>query len=336
MKEVIAPIDKDILKAELTQKHFLRPTNKANNELYEFSSHECPNLMREVGRLRELAFRSGGGGTGEEVDIDDYDIMEKPYRQLIVWDPEKEEIVGGYRYLKGTDTTMHNGQPNFVSGHMFHFSEKFCNEYLEHTIELGRAFVQPKYQTALMGMKSLFALDNLWDGLGAIIHKNKNVNYLIGKVTIYREYNALARDLLYTFLERYFPDNEGLITPDEPMVISKEAIEIGDRIFSGDDKAANYKILQKEARSIGENVPAMFNAYIGLSTTMKTFGSGINHEFGEVYETGIMVTISDLLEEKRKRYILPYINYLKILRQHRQRIRKKARIQKRDKRRNKE
>lgn len=328
-KEIIPPVDKEILKQELTSRHFLRPTNKANNELYDFSSHECPNLMREVGRLREMAFRSGGGGTGEEIDIDDYDMMEKPYRQLIVWDPEKEEIVGGYRYLKGSDAILTNGQPNFVSAHMFHFSEKFCTDYLPHTIELGRAFVQPKYQTALMGMKSLFALDNLWDGLGAIIHKNPNVNYLIGKVTIYRDYNTLARDLLYAFLERYFPDPEELIRPTEPLSIGNDAYDIANRIFSGEDKQANYKTLQKEARVIGENIPPMFNAYIGLSNTMKTFGTGINYEFGEVYETGIMVTISDLLEEKRKRYIMPYINYLKILRLQRQRIRKKARLQKR-------
>ncbi|MDO4190683.1 MAG: GNAT family N-acetyltransferase [Bacteroidales bacterium] len=327
-KKVIDPIDKEIIKSELTQNHFLRPTNKANNELYEFSAKECPNVMLEIGRLRELAFRSGGGGTGEEIDVDEFDYMEKPYRQLIVWDPEKEEIVGGYRYLKGSDTIITDGQPNFVGSHMFHFSEKFCNDYLPHTIELGRAFVQPKYQTAIMGMKSLFALDNLWDGLGAIIYKNPSINYLIGKVTIYREYNTLARNLIYAYLQQYYPDTENLIRPDEPLTICQEALDIANEIFSGDDKTANYKRLQKEIRAIGENVPTMFNAYIGLSNTMKTFGSGVNHEFGEVYETGIMVTISDLIEEKKKRYIMPYINYLKILRQHRQRIRKKARLAK--------
>lgn len=314
MKRIISPIDRAVLKKELDKKHFVRPTNKAGNEIYDITAQEAPNVMREIGRLREHAFRSGGGGTGEEIDIDSYDTMEKPYHQLIVWDPDAEEIVGGYRYLPGSETEiLPDGQPKIVSSHMFHFSDFFIQDYLPYTIELGRAFVQPRYQTAKMGAKSLFALDNLWDGLGAIIHSRKNTKYLIGKVTIYREYNETARDLIYAYLHRFFPDNVGLVRPKEPMDISAKAQKIADSVFCGTDQAANYKLLQKAVREQGETVPAMFNAYIGLTSTMKTFGTGINDEFGNIYDTGIMITTADLFEEKRRRYIVPYIDYLLLM-----------------------
>lgn len=322
MKDIILPIDRALLKKELNDNHFVRPTNKAGNHIYDITAHDSPNVMREIGRLRELAFRSGGGGTGEEIDVDKFDLMDKPYHQLIVWNPDAEEIVGGYRYLAGKDATIkEDGQPNFVSTHMFQFSETFNNKYLLHTTELGRAFVQPDYQTAKMGAKSLFALDNLWDGLGAIIHDKKEAQYLIGKVTIYRDYNETARNLIYAYLQRYFPDDIGLIKPKEPLKISAVAQEMADNNFAGDSQTDNYKILQKLVREQGEVVPAMFNAYIGLTSTMKTFGTGINDEFGDVYETGIMVNTADLFEDKRKRYILPYIDYLRILIENRKKLR---------------
>lgn len=312
MKEIIPPVDRTLLKRELSKERFVRPTNKAGNEIYDVTAHNSPNIMREIGRLREMAFRSGGGGTGEEIDIDSFDTMATPYHQLIVWDPEAEEIIGGYRYLKGTEITMdsESGEPNWVSSHMFHFSDTFVKEYLCDTIELGRAFVQPMYQTAAMKSKGLFALDNLWDGLGAIVYQNSSVKYLIGKVTIYREFNELARELIYAYFFRYFPDNDNLITAIKPLPISENARNMAKQLFKGDSQSENYKRLQKAVRELGEHIPPLINAYVGLSSTMKTFGCGVNFEFGDVYETGIMITIPDLFEEKRKRYIDPYIEYL--------------------------
>jgi len=203
MKDIIAPVDREILKKELTKDKFLRPTNKAHNEIYVIDAHTSPNVMREIGRLREISFRSGGGGTGEEIDVDKYDYLEKPFKQLIVWDPQAEEIIGGYRYLLGSEVEFdEEGQPKFVMSHLFKFSPKFIKEFLPYSIELGRAFVQPDYQTSKMGTKSLFALDNLWDGLGALIHSNKNARYFVGKVTIYKEYPTVARELIYEYMFR--------------------------------------------------------------------------------------------------------------------------------------
>lgn len=312
MKPIIPPIDREILKKELSPDKFLRPTNKAHNSIYVITGHDSPNVMREIGRLRELSFRSGGGGTGEELDVDEYDYMKKPYYQLIVWDPTAEEIVGGYRYLPGNDVDFdEEGQPKFVMRHLFTFSEKFIKEYIPYTIELGRAFVQPDYQTSKMGMKSLFALDNLWDGLGALIHTVKNSRYFIGKVTIYEHYPVVARELIYEYMYRYFPDPDKMIIPKNPIHVRDKTSLLAKEIFVHNDSSSDFKALQKAIRHEGETIPPMFNAYIGLTHTMRFFGSIFDPDFGSVYETGIMITMADLLETKRKRYIEPYREYLK-------------------------
>ena len=314
MKPIIAPIDRELLRKELTADKFLRPTNKAHNEIYVLTGHDSPNVMLEIGRLRELSFRSGGGGTGEEIDTDEYDYMIKPDHQLIVWDPTAEEIIGGYRYLPGVDVDFDaEGQPKFVMAHLFTFDAKFIKEYLPYSIELGRAFVQPDYQTTKMGMKSLFALDNLWDGLGALIHTVKNARYFIGKVTIYDHYPVVARELIYEYMYRYFPDPDKMIVPKGPIHVSKAVEKKAKKLFKDDDSASDYKTLQKAIRVEGETIPPMFSAYIGLTHTMRMFGSIFDPDFGSVYETGIMITMDDLLETKRKRYIEPYLEYVKIV-----------------------
>lgn len=326
MKPVIDAIPKEVLKQELTADKFLRPTNKAHNEIYIITAHNSPNVMREIGRLREISFRSGGGGTGNELDVDEYDYMEKPYYQLIVWDPLAEEIIGGYRYIPGIDVVFdEHGQPGFVMSHLFHFTPKFIKEYLPFTIELGRAFVQPDYQSSKMGMKSLFALDNLWDGLGALIHTLKDARYFIGKVTIYEHYPLTSRELIYAYMLRHFPDPDQMIYPKTPVSIRPETLAFADTIFEYKSITDDYKLLQKAVRGENETIPALINAYIGLTDTMRYFGTAFDPDFGSIYDAGIMITMADLLETKRKRYIEPYIEYLRKVLEERKLAKKAAR-----------
>ncbi len=164
IQQIIDPIPVDAIKAELTDDRLLRPTNKGNNLIYVVDAHTAPAVMREVGRLREISFRLAGGGTGKDCDIDEYDLMTPPCRQLIVWDPDSEQILGGYRYITGSDIRRTpEGKPRIATSHMFRFSERFIDEYLPYTIELGRSFVRPEYQSSKAGAKALYALDNLWD-----------------------------------------------------------------------------------------------------------------------------------------------------------------------------
>ena len=218
MEEIIEPISKELLKAELTEEKRLRMTNKSHNQIYIITAQDSPNIMKEIGRLREIAFRAAGGGTGQPLDIDEYDIMDNPYKQLIVWNPEAEEILGGYRYILGTDVRFdEQGAPILATAHMFNFSEKFLKEYLPTTIELGRSFVTVEYQSTRAGSKGLFALDNLWDGLGALTVVMPNVKYFFCKVTMYPSYHRQGRDMILYFLKKHFEDKDNLITPMKPL-----------------------------------------------------------------------------------------------------------------------
>lgn len=308
MEQIIEHVDKKLLEKELTPERFVRHTNNAGNELYIFSASDSPNLMREVGRLRELTFRSAGGGTGLSVDIDDYDTCTNCYKQLIVWDPKDREIVGGYRF-HSVDPTK-GEEINLSTKHLFNFSDKFQVEYMPYMIELGRSFVQPKYQSIFKLGKGIYALDNLWDGLGALIVKNPNIKYFFGKVTMYHTYNVDARNLLLYFFEKYFKDTEGLVTPIYPMVVEMDREKFS-KIFNGGSYKEDYKILSKEIRDLGEKIPPLINSYMNLSPSMKVFGTVINPFFGDVEETGIMITISDIYEHKVERHISSFFKNIK-------------------------
>ena len=306
-QSIIAPIPKEVLRSELTPERQLRMTNKSNNEIYIVTAHNAPNVMREIGRLREVVFREAGGGTGKDCDIDEFDICENCYKQLIVWNPEQQEIIGGYRYLEGTSWQLDDqGQPVLATSHMFHFSEKFLKEYMPYTIELGRSFVSLPYQSSRMGAKSLFALDNLWDGLGALTVIKPNVRYFFGKMTMYPSYIRKGRDMILYFLKKHFDDKERLIIPMKPLKIEADEQEL-EALFCEDDFNADYRILNREIRKLGYNIPPLVNAYMSLSPTMKLFGTAINYGFGDVEETGILIAVDEILEQKRVRHIDSFI-----------------------------
>ena len=307
MEEIIAPIDKELIKSELTEDRFLRDTNRAGNQIYVVDYQCAPNTVKEIGRLREIAFREAGGGTGKDMDIDEFDTCDNCYKQLIVWNPEAEEIIGGYRYLLGTDWDYdEKGQPILATSHMFHFSEKFIKDYAPWTIELGRSFVSLPYQSSRMGAKSLFALDNLWDGLGALTVIKPNVKYFFGKMTMYPSYIRKGRDMILYFLKKHFDDKEKLIIPMKPLEMDTDPKEL-ENLFSGKSFKEDYKVLNGEIRKLGYNIPPLVNAYMSLSPTMKLFGTAINYGFGDVEETGILIAVDEILEEKRVRHIDSFI-----------------------------
>ncbi len=307
MEEIIAPISKDILKAELTEDKRLRFTNKSHNEIYVITHHDSPNVMKEIGRLREIAFRAAGGGTGKSMDIDEYDTMENPYKQLVVWNPEAEEILGGYRYLFGDEVQFDEaGKPILATAHMFDFSDAFLKDYLPYTVELGRSFVTLEYQSSRAGAKGLFALDNLWDGLGALTVINPNMRYYFGKVTMYPSYHRQSRDMILYFLNKHFGDKDKLITPMKPLEIEADP-ETLKELFCCDSFKEDYKILNHEVRKLGYNIPPLVNAYMSLSPTMRMFGTAINYGFGDVEETGILIAVDEILAEKRVRHIESFV-----------------------------
>lgn len=307
MKKIIEPLPRNEIYAELTPDKLLRKTNKGGNEIYVITHQNSPALMHEIGRLREITFRDAGGGTGEETDIDIYDVAESPYKQLLVWDPDAKEILGGYRYILCSEAPKdEHGHIQLATSHLFEFSQKFIDEYLPYSLELGRSFVQPAYQSSKAGAKALFALDNLWDGLGALTVDHPEIRYFFGKVTMYTHFHSDARNLIQFFFKKYFRDRENLVYPKEPVEFDMD-MEAMEKLFCGENYKEDYKILLQSVRQYGENVPPLINAYMNLSPSMKTFGTSVNREFGEVLETGIIVTIEDIYSFKVDRHIETYI-----------------------------
>ncbi|MBQ0050261.1 MAG: GNAT family N-acetyltransferase [Bacteroidales bacterium] len=302
-QKIIDPIPVNVLLSELTPDKQLRITSKAGNEIYIVTWQDSPNVVREIGRLREIAFREAGGGTGLDCDLDEFDTMENCYKQLIVWDPKDQKIIGGYRYILGPDIQFDEaGQPILATSHMFHFSDKFIKEYLPYTIELGRSFVTVEYQSTRAGAKAIFALDNLWDGLGALAVLMPNCRYFFGKMTMYPSYNRRGRDMILYFLNKHFGDRENLVIPTKPLTIEHDPAEFA-RMFNETEFRDDYKVLNREVRALGYNIPPLVNAYMCLSPTMKMFGTAINYGFGDVEETGILIAINEIYDEKRIRYI---------------------------------
>ena len=283
MENIIPRISRELLIAELTDDERMRHTNRGGNVLYIVDAHDSPHVMREIGRLREIAFRASGGGTGKSVDIDEYDTMEVPYKQLVVWNPDAQEIIGGYRYIHGADVKFdHKGQPILATSHMFHFSEKFIDGYLPRTLELGRSFVAVEYQASRADTKGLFALDNLFDGLAALTVMLPDAEYFFGKMTMYPTYDRLARDMILYFLDKHFGDRRHLVSAYQPLFLEHHPQQFRE-LFTEKDFKLDYRILNTSVRQRGCNIPPLVNAYMNLSPSMLVFGTAINHEFGEVY-----------------------------------------------------
>lgn len=309
---IIPPVDRSLIKAELNADRYIRKTNKIGNLIYIINHHNSPNVMREIGRLREVSFALAGGGTGLPLDLDDHDTADLCYEQLVVYSPEDEEIMGGYRFFDCAKlfdkqkNLIEGGTGNLSTSHYFNFSDKFVREYLPYSIELGRSWINPLFQPSINPRKGLFALDNLWDGLGGIVLTHPHMKYFFGKVTMYTNYNEQAKRAVLGFMKTYFPDKEKLVTPIHPIYTSVESHEIV-ALTNGMDFKEGFKQLQKYCRERDENVPPLISNYMQLSPTMKSFGTAQNPDFGGVEETGILITLADVYPEKSERHLKPVV-----------------------------
>ncbi|MCB9245700.1 MAG: GNAT family N-acetyltransferase [Flavobacteriales bacterium] len=300
---IAPPVPREVLRSELNEQTFIRRTNKGNNEIYIVNCHNSPNVLHEIGRLRELTFTRAGGGTGKPVDLDEFDLSENCYSQLIVYAPEEQEIIGGYRFIDCSRILNIDPIP-LSTAHYFNFSPRFIEEYLPYTIELGRSWIQPLYQSGAYARKGIFALDNLWDGLGAISVDNPHIRHYFGKVTMYPSYDQMARDAVLLFMRHYFGDPDQLVQPIHPLQINPNPDFMAE--LNGLDYKEGHKVLGRFVKQHGEHIPPLINSYMSLSPTMKSFGTALNPDFGGVEETGILVTIADIYDEKKERHVVTY------------------------------
>jgi len=307
---LIKPVSRKLLREELTTDRLVRPTRIGSNEIYIFTAFNAPNLMQEVGRLRELTFRDAGAGFGTAVDIDHFDTDEYPCRQLIVWDPVAEDIIGGYRF-----NIFHKfeGKPlrdiPLANKSLYSISNTFTNEYIPYVVELARAFIQPKYQPKLAGRKAAFSLDNIWDGLGALVVKYQFIRYFFGRLTFFSNYDPKVRDLAFYFFAKHLQGEKALIQAKEPFALSTAIAEL-ERVIDGRSVEEDYKKLNKAAKNHGILIPPLVKSYFNVSGTMKVFEPVFDPYFCSTYAAAIMVTIADVYPAFIKRYITPYQHYL--------------------------
>lgn len=306
MNKVIDAIEKSKIIKELNDETFIRETNYSNHQIFIVDHSNSPQTLLEIGRLREITFRNAGGGTGKELDLDEFDTRSEAfYKQLIVWDPDQKEIIGGYRFIKGAEIINSEKFNNLATNGLFDFSNDFYNRLLPKTIELGRSFVQPNYQPASGNRKAIFSLDNLWDGLGALVVDHPEIKYFFGKVTMYLDYNKKGRDLILTFINHFFKDSQQLIIPKKPLLLHHDTKYFVNEIKNLEYKEA-YKILNKQLKSYETAIPPLIAAYMNLSSSMKSFGTVLNSNFGDVEETGILISIDDIYTQKKDRHINTY------------------------------
>jgi len=307
METIIDPISADLIKSELTNTKKIGNTNKGGNELYIVSWQDSPNTVKEIGRLREIAYREAGASSGHSMDIDEFDTMDDPYRQLIVWDPDANAIIGGYRYILGTDVKIKpDGQPNMTSAHLYHYSDEFIQDYLPHVMELGRSFVTPDYQSSKAGAKALYTMDNLWDGITSVIMCHPGIIYFLGKMTIYPSYDKKARDLILHFLWKHFNDTDQLARPYEPVMPESDKA-LMDLILKGKDLKQDYVCLKDAVHRLGTRIPPLVNSYINTSSSMKMLGTSFNDELADAIETGIMICFNEIYEDKKSRHMESFI-----------------------------
>lgn len=304
MEPIISPVERRLLLQELTPERKLRDTGRGGNEIFVFDAHQAPALMREVGRLREESFRAAGGCSGRSVDIDIYDTMANPYRQLIVWDPRSLEIVGGYRFMPGCDVSFNaDGTPALATTELFDFSDEFLEEYLPVSLELGRSFVSLEYQSSRTGSKSIFALDNLWDGLAAIMMLNPHLSFYFGKVTIHPGYSMEAASLIMHFLSKHYGDRNNLVRPKKPVVSAGN----GD-ILCKDSAKEDYPALKKAVSELGCKIPPLISSYIRLAPTMTYFGFAECHDLIGAFDGGIMLSFGDIYPDRKERHIKAFLD----------------------------
>ena len=284
MEAIIPPVERELLRAELTPERKARDTKKAGNEIYIFSAAECPSLMREIGRLREVAFRGAGGGTGKELDIDAEDLAEDGYYQLIVWDPAAEEIVGGYRFIICTDE-----YPRHLSTeHYFRFSDKFRRKYLPRTIELGRSFIVNEYQ------RKPVSLMLLWKGILNVLLRHDEFRYLMGPVTISGEFQNSSKLLIAAYLRNRHLDRENArhIHPRTGIAVPAR---IDGTLIEGID---SIELINKIVCDIEQNrftIPILIRKYLQVGA--RVLGFNTDHAFCDGLDALILVDLAQVPEK---------------------------------------
>ncbi|EKE68280.1 GNAT family N-acyltransferase [Gallaecimonas xiamenensis] len=256
--------------------------------LYHFAS-DCP-LMREIGRLREIAFRAVGEGTGRRRDTDRFDV---DYLHLVLWDPKRLEIAGAYRLADAAKL----GRCGLYSQTLFDYGPDM-DPILAEGLELGRSFVQPAY----WGKR---ALDYLWLGIGAFLAQNPQYRYLFGPVSLSANFPPAARDLMVYFYRLYFGKESLSTRHRSPYQLDPSTLADLTATFKGDDYKHDFVLLKDKLASMGVSVPTLYKQYAEVCEPggVRFLDFGVDPDFGDCVDGLVLVDVEQLKPQKRARYI---------------------------------
>lgn len=287
------PEERWILRKEISQCELLGET-RDNKKIYLYHYTPDSSIMREIGRLREVAFRAVGEGSGRRRDHDCYD---QHYMHLILWDEEEIEIVGAYR-LCDTAKEVKNGDINkLYTASLFDY-HAIPEKYLRQGLELGRSFVQPRY----WGKRSL---DYLWYGIGALLKRNPHFRYLFGPVTISDRYSKITKEMLVYFYQLHFGSEQKFVTAKTPFQISQDSKQQLELLFIGEDYKRDFTVLKEQLSMLGYTVPTLYKQYTEVCQEggVEFLAFNIDPEFSDCVDSFVLVDTEQLVPNKRKRYM---------------------------------
>ncbi len=287
------PVSRQEIRAEFRRGELLGTTSDAK-QIYLIEHDTAPNIISEIGRLREYSFRKVGEGSGKSRDIDSYD---RYYHHLVLWDDESLEIVGAYRIGEAGWILSWLGREGLYLNDLCDIDGTF-DDVLCDAIELGRSFVQPKY----WGSR---ALDYLWQGIGAYLAHNPHIKYMVGPVSISGNFPKHAQEALIYFYTLYFGTGRTWIRAKSPYRLSNYVKEEYKELFSGSDYDEDFKRLKEYLKSFDVTVPTLYKHYTELCEPggVEFLDFGIDADFNHCVDGYILVDIAKIKEAKRQRYI---------------------------------
>ena len=291
---VAHPEDRLLVRRELQSAELLGRSHDGKQILL-FDGRADSAVLRELGRLREIAFRQIGEGTGKRRDVDAYDSY---YRHIVLWDDAELQIVGAYRIAEAAKVIAERGEQGLYTHCLFSYGEALRERFGE-ALELGRSFVQPRYQ----GMS---ALDYLWLGVGAYLVKHPELRYLFGAVSMSAAYPEAARRMVAYFYRRHH-GAEGMATPRRPLIFAPAECERLASLFPGRDYQADWRKLKDELAAMGVSVPVLYRQYTELCEPGGTrfLGCSVDPAFGNCVDALVLVDLHALKSAKRSRYLRP-------------------------------
>lgn len=289
MAEVAAPAPLAAVLAEIAA--LGEPlASQARFDVFLANADAIPNVLHEIGRLREQCFRAVGEGSGKALDLDRFDHS---YLHLFLWDREGQAIAGGYR-LGRTDTLLAEfGRDGLYTSTLFQFSDAFL-DHLSPGLELGRSFVAPAYQ------KSIHPLGLLWRGIGRFVVRYPRYAKLFGPVSISNDYSPISQELIVRFMRAQQRDVglHGAVVPLHPYTGKPlENEEISQRLGSIEEVSAAIARIEPD----GKGVPVLLRQYLKLNATLLEFN--VDPDFADVLDALVLVDLRNAPDEVLIRYM---------------------------------